>query len=141
MDNKNLTAFNFFSLVQYSGRNATIAGNGELNAFATFNQIKQMGYQVNKGAKSISIFTGYHLRTNKKTGEEEQVPTYARVFDIEDTTAKDDKEFYNYLINEAEIQPAKTVVDQAIVSSMLSGKAVKATDLAQSMGIEVIEVN
>lgn len=129
MNNKNLTAFNFFSLVQYSGKNASIEGNGEINAFATFNQIKSMGYQVNKGAKSISIFTGYHLRTNKKTGEDEQVPTYARVFDIVDTTAKDDKEFYNYLINEAEIQPAKQVVEMAIVNTMLTGKAVSPEQL------------
>lgn len=127
--NKNLTAFNFFSLVQYSGQNASMAGNGELNAFATFNQIKQMGYQVNKGSKAISIFTGYHLRTNKKTGEEEKVPTYARVFDIVDTTAKDDKEFYNYLINEAEIQPAEQVVNMAIAGAMLTGKAVSPEQL------------
>lgn len=103
--NKQLTAFNFITLVQYSGQNAGLVGNGELNAFATFNQIKQAGYKVNKGAKSISVFCGYKTTTDKKTGEEIKAPVFGRVFDLVDTTANDHKEFVDWLTNEAEIQP------------------------------------
>ncbi len=101
--NKELTAFNFITLVQYSGQNAGLVGNGELNAFATFNQIKQAGYKVNKGAKGSSIFCGYHKKIDKKTGEEVTVPTYGYVFDIVDTTANDDKDFIKWLANDATI--------------------------------------
>lgn len=102
-----MSAFNFITLVKYSGSNAGLTGNGSINAFATFNQISQSGYKVNKGAKGISIFCGYYERKNKKTGELETVPTHANVFDIKDTSAYEDQEFVDWLKTDAKIQDSQ----------------------------------
>lgn len=118
--NKELSAFNFITLVQYSGSNSGIVGNGELNAFATFKQITNAGYKVNKGAKGISIFCGYREKVDKKTGERVTVPTYGYVFDIIDTNAIDDKDFYNWLVNEATIVKSEVETNQALAGAMLS---------------------
>lgn len=113
-----MTAYNFITLVKYTGANAGLTGNGKLNAFATFNQIKQAGYSVNKGAKAISIFTGYYERKNK-AGEIETVPTYARVFDIKDTSASKDQEFIDWLENEANIVESTREIGMKIMASAL----------------------
>lgn len=99
---KQVKAFNFATETEYTGDNAALVSNfaDDLPAFATFNQINGLGYQVKKGAKSISIFCGYVRRAEKgkrKTEVQKTIPLYARVFDIADTTAADDKEFIKHL--------------------------------------------
>jgi antirestriction protein ArdC len=89
------TAFNFSTMNDYSGSNAALVGNGKYNAFATFNQIRDLGYTVRKGAKSISIFCGY--KEKLVDGKNETVPVYARVFDICDTNAEQDPELVKQL--------------------------------------------
>ena len=95
-------------------------GNGALNAFATFNQVSQAGYKINKGSKAISIFCGYYERKNKKTGELETVPTYARVFDIKDTSAYEDTEFVNWLKNDATIVESDREIGAKLMASALA---------------------
>ncbi len=114
-----MQAYNFTTQVKYGGSNAGLKGNGDLNAFATFFQIKNAGYTVNKGAKGIQIFTGYYTKTDPKTNEEKTVPTHALVFDIKDTSAYEDKEFIDYLKNEAVIVDSKDVADMKLVSAMI----------------------
>jgi antirestriction protein ArdC len=94
-----MQAFNFATMTPYSGKNAATVGNGELPAFATFQQIKGLGYQVRKGAKGISIFCGFREKT-VENGKTEKVPKFAIVFDLIDTTANDDKEFLKYVKTE-----------------------------------------
>ena len=115
-----MQAYNFITLVKYNGQNAGLVGNGDLNAFATFNQVSQAGYKVNKGAKAISIFCGYFERLNKKTGENETVPTYARVFDIKDTSAYQDTEFVNWLKTEAVIVENDRVTGLKILAGAMA---------------------
>lgn len=93
-----MNAFNFATMTPYDGKNATIEGNGPLPAFATFQQLKSLGYMVKKGAKGVKIFCGYR---SKKVGEKKTIPVWATVFDIIDTNAADDKEFLKYLATEA----------------------------------------
>lgn len=93
-----MNAFNFATLQPYGGKNATLEGNGTLPAFATFNQLRDLGYSVKKGAKGVKIFCGYR---EKKEGDKiTRVPRSATVFDIIDTNATDDKEFMKYLATE-----------------------------------------
>lgn len=92
-----MQAYNFITLVKYSGMNSTLEGNGGINAFATFGQIKSAGYSVNKGAKGIKIFCGYH----EKKDADKPVPIYTSVFDIADTSAMQDSDFINWLKTEA----------------------------------------
>lgn len=116
-----MKAFNFYTLVEYSGRNAGLVGNGEINAFATFLQLKKMGYSVNKGAHGVSIFTGY--RTKEKTdGTTETVPTHAFVFDIADTNATQDEKFMTWLKTEAvkNIQPSAQEVGEIVMAGVLA---------------------
>lgn len=97
-------AFNFATMTPYTGRNAALEGSGEYNAFATFNQIRQLGMKVNKGAKGMPIFCGFHERTKDKDGNALAKPVvgqkFATVFDIKDTNALDDPEFAKYLRTE-----------------------------------------
>ena len=90
-----MQAFNFATMTAYNGKNASIMGNGTLPAFATFKQIKELGYKINKGAKGISIFCGY--REKIEDGKKTTVPKFAIVFDLIDTTAHEDKEFLKYI--------------------------------------------
>lgn len=94
-----MQAFNFATMTAYSGQNATLEGNGEIPAFATFQQLKSLGYSVCKGAKGVKIFCGY--RDKKEGSTTKRVPRWAIVFDIIDTSAKDDKAFLQYLKAEA----------------------------------------
>jgi hypothetical protein len=99
-----MNAFNFCTMTEYTGRNAGLAGNGELPAFATFNQLKSQGFMVKKGAKSIPIFCGFQPRTKDKDGKPLEKPVngirYARVFDIVDTTAAENVDFMAWLKEE-----------------------------------------
>jgi hypothetical protein len=89
-----MTAYNFITKTVYTGKNQVLTGKSKYNAFATFRQISNAGYKVNKGAKGKWIFCGFqpvdvldskgHIRT--KT-----TPKGAIVFDIADTTAIKDK--------------------------------------------------
>lgn len=94
-----MQAFNFTTMTAYGGKNAGLVSNGsdDLPAFATFMQLRNAGYSVKKGAKSIAIFCGYKA---KKDSEGKSVPIWARVFDIIDTSAADDKEFLKWLKEE-----------------------------------------
>lgn len=119
-----MIAFNFATMKQYSGSNATLAGNGRegLPAFASFNQLREMGYMVNKGAKSVSIFCGY--RESSKRGDGKSVPCWGRVFDICDTTAYQDKQFMAWLleeVNAGRITPSDLQVTQEIGAALFGG--------------------
>lgn len=93
-----MQAFNFVTMNQYSGKNAGLVSNGNgLPAFATFQQLKSAGYSVLKGAKGVKIFCGYREKKDSK----EKMPLYATVFDIIDTSAKDDAQFLEWLGQEA----------------------------------------
>jgi hypothetical protein len=94
-----MNAFNFATMTAYSGQNAALVGNGDIPAFATFQQLKNLGYSVAKGAKGVKIFCGY--REKKEGDKVARVPKYAIVFDIIDTNAKDDKAFLQHLATEA----------------------------------------
>ena len=116
-----MQAYNFITLVKYTGANAGLVGNGSVNAFATFNQISGAGYKVNKGAKGISIFTGYYTRESEnKNGQNVTVPTYARVFDIKDTSAYEDQEFINWLKNDATIVESDREIGAKLMASALA---------------------
>lgn len=108
-----MTAFNFVTNVEYSGSNALLVGNGKYNAFATFNQIKQAGYSVNKGAKGVHISCGFKQasKTDEKTGEVKtvSVPRGAVVFDICDTNALQDTDLVEFL-DKGERLPSETAV-------------------------------
>ena len=89
--------FNFITMQQYSGKNvAELIPNGEIPAFATFKQLKDAGYSVKKGAKSVAIFCGYR----EKKDSDKKVPRWGRVFEIIDTSANDDKQFIEHLIEQ-----------------------------------------
>lgn len=114
-------AFNFITYTEYSGSNAFLEGKGKYNAFATFLQIKQNGYRLNKNAKGISIFCGYKSITEvDKNGKSSivSVPKRAFVFDIADTNALDDKKLVEKLETE---RPKKNMLEvgQIIVGSIL----------------------
>lgn len=98
-----MNAFNFTTMTEYSGQNAAIVGNGTLPAFASFNQLKSLGYMVNKGAKGIKVFCGYKPKKDAENGK--KVPVYGVVFDIVDTTAAQDKDFLKWL--KAEIKAGR----------------------------------
>lgn len=116
-----MRAYNFITLVEYSGNNATLEGCGELNAFATFNQIKESGYSVNKGAKSVSIFTGYYSKEDKnENGQNVTIPTYARVFDIADTSAITDENFVEWLKTEAVIVESPHITDMKMAQAVFA---------------------
>lgn len=100
-----MTAYNFITLVKYGGTNAGLEGKSDINAFATFRQIKESGYAVNKGAKGISIFCGYQ----EKKDSDKPVPIYACVFDIADTNAMQDTDFISWLKTEA--KPVDSIQD------------------------------
>lgn len=132
-----MNAFNFVTNTEYSGQNASLVGNGKYPAFASFNQLASMGYSVNKGAKSVSVFCGY--RENKKG---DRVPCYGRVFDIIDTTAKDDKDLLEF-IEQGTRFPSGQQVNAEIGAMLLSKPATKeitAVEMMQSMGIEVMQI-
>lgn len=95
-----MTAFNFCTMTEYSGKNATLEGNGIISAFATFNQLKTNGYMVKKGAKGVGIHCGFRKVEDKASGKVKSVPRYATVFDICDTTAQDDKDYMKWLESE-----------------------------------------
>lgn len=98
-----MKAFNFITNVEYSGRNAELVGNGKYPAFATFNQLKSMGYSVNKGAKGVHISCGFKQVTKEdaKTGKQKSfsVPRGAVVFDIIDTNAIQDLDLIDFIEN------------------------------------------
>lgn len=136
-----MTAFNFITNKEYSGSNATLEGNGKYPAFASFNQIASMGYSVNKGAKSVSIFCGYREKTTKN-GKTESVPCWGRVFDIVDTNAINDPDLIEFLENGTR-ESSEMQVNAEIGAALFGGsstKEVKATDLMASMGIQVVQV-
>jgi hypothetical protein len=91
--------YNFSTMVTYTGRNAVeLSGISKYNCFATFIQIKEMGYSVNKGAHGYSIFTGFREKEDESNPcKVVKVPTWAKVFAIEDTTAVQDKDFIKWL--------------------------------------------
>lgn len=93
-----MRAFNFCTMRPYCGANAHLIGNGQYPAFATFNQVTSMGYQVKKGAKGVKIAVG--IKTTTKEGEELMRYSQRTVFDIVDTTAADDKDFMKDLARE-----------------------------------------
>ena len=106
-----MTAFNFATMRPYSGQNALLAGNGKYPAFATFNQIRQLGFTVNKGAKAVKIFCGYQSTEEKdENGKLKKVtiPKRALVFDICDTNALQSPEFVEFMESElAKLTPKK----------------------------------
>lgn len=110
-----MRAFNFVTNTEYSGQNAALVGNGKYPAFASFNQLKSMGYSVNKGAKSVSIFCGYR----KGKDGEKTVPCWGRVFDIVDTSAKDDKDLLEF-IEHGKRFTSETESDSLISAALLS---------------------
>lgn len=91
---------NFITKNKYQGSNQVLISKTKLNAFATFKQIANAGYKVNKGAKGQTIFCGFqpvdqidekgHIKTKS-------VPKMAVVFDISDTTAVLDKKLIKEL--------------------------------------------
>lgn len=109
-----MNAFNFVTNTEYSGQNAALVGNGKYPAFASFNQLKSMGYSVNKGAKSVSVFCGYR---ENKAGD--RVPCYGRVFDLIDTTAKDDTDLLEF-IEQGKRFTSETESNLLIASALLS---------------------
>ena len=114
-----MNAFNFITMTEYGGSNATLPGNGPIPAFATFNQLKNAGYCVKKGAKAVSIFCGY--RKQIVDGKEVSKPISARVFDIIDTSASDDVEFLKWLkgeIDAGKLKCSQLTADQAIAKAM-----------------------
>lgn len=141
-----MKAFNFVTNTEYSGQNAALVGNGKYPAFASFNQLKSMGYSVNKGAKSVSVFCGY--RENK---DGDKVPCWGRVFDIIDTTAKDDKDLLDFIENGKRFVN-DTQVNHELVGALSNGakgveqvkqaysKEISATEMMRSMGIEVVQM-
>jgi hypothetical protein len=144
------TAFNFATNKEYAGSNATLQGNGKYNAFASFNQIASLGYSVNKGAKSVSIFCGYREKTTKN-GKTESVPCWGRVFDIVDTNALQDPDLVEFLEN-GERLPSDMQVNHELVAAMNGGaeaveqvkqvysKEVSATEFMRDLGINVVQV-
>lgn len=111
-----MIAFNFATNKEYAGSNAALQGNGKYNAFASFNQIASMGYKVNKGAKSISIFCGYReSKDGKKT-----IPCWGRVFDIVDTNALQDADLVEFLENGQRV-PSEMQVNQEMVAAFYGG--------------------
>lgn len=115
-----MTAYNFITLVKYGGANAGLEGK-DINAFATFRQIKEAGYTVNKGAKGISIFCGYQ----EKKDSDKPVPVYACVFDIADTNAMQDTEFINWLRTEAKPVDNMQTINTKIMAKTLAGIGAK----------------
>lgn len=93
-----MNAFNFCTMKPYTGANAYLITNGPIPAFATFNQISSMGYQVKKGAKGTKITIG--IPTTTKDGQELVKYSQRTVFEIVDTTAIDDKDFIKDLARE-----------------------------------------
>lgn len=114
-----MQAYNFITLVKYSGSNAGLQGRTDINAFATYLQLKQAGYSVNKGAKAERIFTGYYEKT-KDNGEVDTVPTFACVFDIADTDAIKDTDFINWLKTEAVLVDSIQEVNSKIMATVLA---------------------
>jgi tRNA splicing endonuclease len=119
-----MKAFNFITMTEYGGRNALLEGNGDLPAFASFNQLRDSGYMVKKGAKSVSIFCGYRQRKDKTTGKMTTVPTSGRVFDIIDTTAADDKGYIKHL--KAEIKKGRVKPSPAEAEAMAGAAVMEA---------------
>jgi hypothetical protein len=118
-----MQAFNFTTNVEYAGSNATLAGNGKYNAFATFRQISNLGYSVNKGAKGIHINCGYRQVTDKKDPTKtHSVPRWAIVFDICDTNALQDKDLVEFLDNGNRI-PSDLQVNQELCAAVFGGAA------------------
>jgi len=106
---------------QYAGSNAGLAGNGPLPAFASFNQLRDMGYMVNKGAKGVKIFCGF--RESKKA-KGEKVPCWGYVFDIVDTTAYQDKAYMAWLAKEVidgRVAPSDLQVNQEVCAAVMNG--------------------
>lgn len=115
-----MIAFNFATMQEYSGANAKLEGNGKYPAFATFLQIQQLGYHINKGAHGVTIFTGTYLKHDDATGEDKRVPKYARVFDVVDTNALQDRDFVE-MLEGTKPTPSGRQVDQEIVAAMAAG--------------------
>jgi hypothetical protein len=151
-----MTAFNFATNTEYSGRNATLEGNGKYPAFATFNQLRSLGYSVNKGAKGVHISCGFKQATKKdeKTGETKtfSVPRGAVVFDIIDTNALQDADLVEFLENGQRI-PSELQINQELAASLLGGakgaeavsqayetKEVSAVDMMRGLGVEVVQI-
>lgn len=142
-----MIAFNFVTNTEYSGSNAGLVSNGKYPAFASFSQLKSSGYSVNKGAKSVSVFCGYR---ENKAGD--RVPCWGRVFDIIDTTAKDDSDLLEF-IEQGTRFSSDQQINHEIVAAFNGGakaveqvkkaysKSVKATDFMASMGIHVVQVS
>ena len=95
-----MTPVNFITKNKYQGGNQALVSKSKYYAFATFRQIANAGYKVNKGAKGQAIFCGFqpvdqidskgHIKTKS-------VPKMAIVFDIADTTALTDKKLISKL--------------------------------------------
>lgn len=144
-----MRAFNFATNTEYSGQNAALVGNGKYPAFASFNQLKSLGYSVNKGAKSISVFCGYR----KGKDGEKTVPCWGRVFDIIDTSAIGDTDLLEFIENGTRV-PSSQQVNHELVAALSGGpkaveqvkeaynptKKISASDMMQSMGIEVFHI-
>lgn len=115
-----MNAFNFVTYKEYAGRNSLLKGKGKYNAFATFNQIKENGYRLNKNAKGKSIFCGYKQISELKNGKLENisVPKYAVVFDIADTNALENKDLVFKLENEKRI-PSELEMNTILIGELL----------------------
>jgi hypothetical protein len=116
------TAFNFITNTNYSGGNSLLLGNGKYNAFATFNQIRDNGYKVNKGSHGVLISCGFKLvtKTDYKTGKIKSftVPKHALIFDICDTNALDDSDLVNFIENGERHQSETTVSNNLLTAVM-----------------------
>lgn len=113
-----MRAFNFITQTEYAGRNALIKGNSHINGFATFVQIKNAGYKLNKGSKGYHIFCGFKSIDQKNSKGKivtVTVPKSAIVFDIADTDALND----NKLIKQLEhIKPNMQTINAELVAAI-----------------------
>ncbi len=118
--------FNFITLKEYSGSNLGLQAQGEYNCFATFLQIKNSGYSVKKGAKGYRVSQGFKEVTKEDedgTIKSFQVPKYCTVFELQDTSAIDDKNLIKEFIH---VQPSDQQINDMLTAGMFGGdKAVE----------------
>lgn len=85
-----MTPFNFFTMTEYSGKNAMTLSGPDFPAYATFNQVRELGGSVKKGSHGAFVFCGYREKLDKKTGETIRVPKGAIAFLIKDCDLPED---------------------------------------------------
>ena len=101
-------AVNWVTQKPYRGINALLLDPGE---YATWNQIKEAGGHVKKGAKS-QIVTFFKLLEVKKDGEIEEIPflRYYRVFNIMDCEGIESKQ-KEVLFDHDPIEKAEKIIE------------------------------